>query len=41
MEGAAAVALAAFLKNPAPYTGKTSAILLWGSKISEWVRKLL
>jgi threonine dehydratase len=41
IEGAAAVALAAFLKTSNRYAGKTVVVLLCGSNVSEWVRKEL
>jgi threonine dehydratase len=41
IEGAAAVALAAFLKTSARYAGKTVVVLLCGSNVSEWVRREL
>lgn len=41
IEGAAAVALAAFLKTSGAYTGKTVVVLLCGGNISEWVRQEL
>jgi threonine dehydratase len=41
IEGAAAVALAAFIKTAARYQGKTVAILFCGSNVSEWVRQEL
>ena len=41
IEGAAGVALAAFLKTSARYAGKTVAVLLCGSNISEWVKREL
>jgi threonine dehydratase len=39
IEGAAAVALAAFLKTSARYVGKTVVILFCGSNVSEWVKR--
>jgi threonine dehydratase len=41
IEGAAAVALAAFLKTSARYAGKTVVILFCGGNVSEWVRREL
>jgi threonine dehydratase len=39
IEGAAAVALAAFKKTSARYAGKTVAILFCGGNVSEWIRR--
>lgn len=41
IEGAAAVALAAFLKTVDAYAGKTVVVLLCGGNVSEWVRREL
>jgi threonine dehydratase len=41
IEGAAAVALAAFLKTSDDYAGKTIVVLFCGGNVSEWVRKEL
>jgi threonine dehydratase len=41
IEGAAAVALAAFRKTSSRYAGKTVVVLLCGSNVSEWVKKEL
>jgi len=41
IEGAAAVALAAFLKTSDGYAGKTVVVLFCGGNVSEWVRQEL
>jgi threonine dehydratase len=41
IEGAAGVALAAFLKTADRYAGKTVVVLLCGGNVSEWVRQEL
>jgi threonine dehydratase len=41
IEGAAGVALAAFLKTAALYAGKTVVVVLCGSNVSEWVKREL
>jgi len=41
IEGAAAVALAAFLKTSHDYAGKTVVVLFCGGNVSEWVRQEL
>ena len=41
IEGAAAVALAAFLKTSVGYVGKTVVVLFCGGNVSEWVRQEL
>jgi threonine dehydratase/aspartate/methionine/tyrosine aminotransferase len=41
IEGAAAVAMAAFLKTSDRYAGKTVAVLFCGGNVSEWVRREL
>jgi threonine dehydratase len=41
IEGAAAVALAAFLKTSDDYAGKTVVVLFCGGNVSEWVRREL
>ena len=41
IEGAAAVALAAFLKTAEVYAGKTVVVLFCGGNVSEWVRQEL
>ena len=41
IEGAAAVALAAFLKTSEVYAGKTVVVLFCGGNVSEWVRQEL
>jgi threonine dehydratase len=41
IEGAAAVALAAFAKTSKQYAGKTVAVVLCGGNVSEWVRQLV
>jgi threonine dehydratase len=39
IEGAAAVALAAFFKTSDRYAGKTVVVLFCGGNVSEWVRR--
>jgi threonine dehydratase len=41
IEGAAAVALAAFAKTRSEYVGKTVAVVLCGGNVSQWVRQLI
>jgi threonine dehydratase/aspartate/methionine/tyrosine aminotransferase len=41
IEGAAAVALAAFLKTSVDYAGKTVVVLFCGGNVAEWVRQEL
>jgi threonine dehydratase len=41
IEGAAAVALAAFLKTAEDYAGKTVVVVFCGGNVSEWVRQEL
>lgn len=41
MEGAAAVALAAFLREPERYTGKTVAVIICGGNVSPEVKRMV